>query len=154
MPLRQQALFRVGCWLSIVTAVVHLTGALAGRPAPADVNEAQLFAVAGEYRLALPGAERSLFELFDGFSLAFAVLLATQGAVGLAVAKRGRRDGALLVAVARAMALAGVALLVISLTHWFLVPSLFIATMTSAFAFASVRPPAHELPDAGAPPSE
>lgn len=138
----------------MITAIAHLAGVLLGRPAPANRTEAQLLALAGEYRFALPGAERSLFELLDGFSLAVALLLAALGAVGLVVAKRGHGDGGLLVAVARAMALAGVALLVISLTHWFLVPSLFIAAMTTAFAFASVRPPAHEVPDAGAPPSE
>lgn len=144
MPLRQQALFRVGCWLAIATAVAHLAGVIAGRPAPANPTERQLFELAAEYRFALPGAERSLFDLLDGFSLAFAVLLATVGAIGLAVAKRGRGDAQLMVAVARGLALAGVALLVISVTHWFLVPSLFLAMMTTAFVFVSVRPPAGE----------
>lgn len=124
-----------------MTAVAHMAGVLIGRPAPSNMTEAQLFALAGEYRFALPGAERSLLDLLDGFSLAFALQLAAMGAVGLAVAKRGGRDDALMVAIARGYALVSVTLLVISLTHWFLVPSLLLAMMAFAFAFVSVRPP-------------
>lgn len=141
MPLRQQALFRVGCWLAIVTAVAHLGGVMAGRPAPANMTEVQLFALAADYRFALPGADRSIFDLLDGFSLAFALQLAAMGATGLAVARRAGQDTTLMVAVARAFALATAALLVISLTYWFLVPSVCLAMTAFAFAFVSVRPP-------------
>jgi len=68
----------------------------------------------------------------------FATMLATFGAVGLMVVRRGTEDPVLVRGVARAFALSSAVLLVISLTHFFIIPSLFIALMTVSFAVASV----------------
>lgn len=142
MPGRQLALFRIGCWTAIITAVVHLAGQIAGPAAPANDTEAQLMSLAATYRVSMPGgAERSLMDFLTGFSLAFALLLAVIGATGLVVAKRGQQDPVLMSAVARVFAASGVALLVISMYYWFLIPSLCIATMAFAFLLASVRAP-------------
>jgi hypothetical protein len=145
MPFRQLTLFRIGCWVAVVAAVAHLVGPLADGPASAGDDQRRLVDLAEATPFAMPlGGERTFVDLFEGAGLAVALLLAVLGIVGLVVEKRGRHDGALMIAVARAMALGSAALLVISLVYWFLIPSLLIATMTCAFAFASVRPPATE----------
>jgi hypothetical protein len=80
-------------------------------------------------------------DFMDGFSLAFSVLLVLVGGVGLIVRQRCHKDGAAMMAVSRALAGGGLALVVISLSYWFIVPSMFLALMTFCFAFAAVRPP-------------
>ena len=139
---RQVLLFRIGCWAAILTAAVHMAGHLAGPQAPANETEQQLLDVAGSYQFALPGGgRRALLDFLNGFSLSFIVLLATLGGIGLMVAKRGRGD-VLLTGVARLLAAGSVGLLVISFTHWFIVPTIFIAFFTLCFVLAAVPKPA------------
>lgn len=143
MAFRQLTWFRIGCWVAVITAVFHLAGHIAGPPEPANETERTLTQLATEYRIAMPGGgERSLMDFLDGFSLAFAVSLAVMGAVGLSVVKRAADDRLLMMAVSRALAAGSLALLVVSLTYWFIVPSFFLAMMTVAFGLASVRSPA------------
>jgi hypothetical protein len=141
MAQRQIALFTIGCWGLLVTAVVHLVGHVSGPAPPTNEVEAQLLDVAGSYQFALPGGgRRSLMDFVTGFSLAFSLLVATLGAAGLMVRKRG--DVVLVASTARVLAGALVALLVISLTHWFIVPTLFIAFSALCFVLAAVPKPA------------
>ena len=74
----------------------------------------------------------------DGFSLAFALLMTTMAAAGLAVQRRGREDALLMRGVARAYALGFGALLVISVLSFFSVQSFFIAATALCFALAAV----------------
>jgi hypothetical protein len=144
MPPRQVWLFQFGCWAAIVAAVVHLSGHIAGRPAPVNDTERQLIDLATTYRRTLPGgAERSLMDVLDGFSLTFTVFFATLGSVGLVVAKRGRNDARLMYGVARNAAIAAAVVLAISLFYFFIVPTLFIAAVAVCFAVAAVRAPGH-----------
>ena len=87
------------------------------------------------------GTARTLGDLLAGFSLAYALLAAAVGGIGLAVARRGRNDPALMADIARAQALVCLALLAISLTHFFLVPTLIVAVMLVCFTLAAVRAP-------------
>jgi hypothetical protein len=147
MPRRQVWIFKFGCWAAMVSAVVHLAGHLAGPLTPVNDTERQLLGLATTYRFVLTGgAHRSLMDLLDGFSLMFPLFLATIGAVGLAVEKRGRGDAALMSAVARMFAVSTVVLLGVSLLKFFIVPTLFIAVMAVCFLVASVESPKSEIP--------
>lgn len=142
MPFRQVTFFRIGCWAAFVTAVAHLGGHLRGASDPASDTEATLLRLATTHELEFPdGARRTLMDVMDGMSLAFVLMLVVVGALGLIVSKRAHQDARLMTAAARILAGGSVVLLVISLSHWFLTPSLLIAVMAFAFAFAAVKPP-------------
>jgi hypothetical protein len=143
MPHRQVLAFRVGCWATILTAVMHMAGHVAGMQ-PTSPEEARVIAAASERVLALPGATRSIMDLFGGMGLAFSLLLSLWGGLGLIVIKRAGDDTALMYAVARAMAGAAAALLVISLSYWFLIPSMCAALMAISFGVSAVRAPERE----------
>jgi len=135
-------MFKFGCWAAILTAALHLAGHLAGPQAPVNDTERQLVELATTYKFALPGGTaRSLMDFVDGFSLMFALLVATIGGVGLLVAKRGHEDVALISGVARAFAVSTVALLGISLAKFFIIPTLCIAVMATCFLVASIEAP-------------
>ena len=142
MPPRQLWIFKFGCWAALATAVIHLAGHLAGPQAPVNDTERQLVELATAYRFALPGgAERSLMDFMNGYSLTYALLVATIGGVGLVVEKRGRDDVTLMSGVARMFAVCTVVLLGISLSKFFIVPTLCIAVMAVCFLVASVEAP-------------
>ena len=135
--------FKIGCLAAWLTAVVHLVGHLSGPPPPANDTERELLALATKYEYQLPGGtSRSLMDFHDGFSLMFSVLIAALGGVGYIVQKRAATDVVLMTAVARALAGAAAVLLVISLSHFFIVPTLFVALIAVCFAIASVKAPA------------
>src|SRR5262245_34597461 len=130
----QVRFFKLGCWAAAITAAVHLIGVLSGPPVAANETEQVLFDMARNYQFPFPGGtRRSLMELFDGFSLAFSLFLATVAGLGFLVARRGAGDAVLMAAASRALAAFSVVLLVISLSRWFLIPTLFIAAMTVFF---------------------
>ncbi|HZN10958.1 MAG TPA: hypothetical protein VFC61_04730 [Blastocatellia bacterium] len=140
---RQLLFLKCGCWAAAITAAVHLIGVLTGPLPPANETEQILLDMASSYQFPLPGGgRRSLMEFVDGFSLSFSLFLATIGGVGLLVARRGVQDPVLMTAVTRALAGFSVVLLVISLTHFFLIPTSFIAVMTVCFVLAALQKPA------------
>jgi hypothetical protein len=142
VPRRQVAIFRIGCYLAFVAAALHMVGHLQGPQPPANDTERQLIELATTYRIQMPGGgARSYMEFLNGFSLTLALFLATLGGVGLMVARRSSDDPALMLAIARTLAAASVVLLVISLTHFFIIPTICIASFAVCFATASVRPP-------------
>ena len=139
MPPRQVFLFKFGCWAAFATAALHLVGHVTGPAAPVNDTERQLAELATTYRYALPGgAERSLMDFLNGFSLMFSLFLATLGALGLVIAKRGRDDEVLIKTAARLLAGVSAVLVVISMTHFFIIPSMCLALMAVSFACASV----------------
>ncbi len=139
MPARQVWIFKFACWVTFLTAAIHMVGHVAGSTPPANATEQQIRDLITNYYFPMPGGgERSILDFQTGFSLMFATMLATFGAVGLMVVRRGTEDPVLVRGVARAFALSSAVLLVISLTHFFIIPSLFIALMTVSFAVASV----------------
>ena len=139
MPPRQVWLFKFGCWAAFGTAALHLFGHVVGPVAPNNDTERQLVELATTYRYLMPGgAERSMMDFLDGFSLMFSLFLATVGALGLVIAKRGRDDEVLIKTAARLLAGVSAVLVVISLTHFFIIPSMCLALMAVSFACASV----------------
>jgi len=143
VPRRQVVVFRIGCYLALLMAAVHLVGHVAGPQAPTNDTERQLLDLATNYQYDVPGgAKRALMDFMNGFSLAYSMLLATMGALGLVIAKRGLEDPVLMVGAARVIALGCAGLLLVSLTHFFIVPTIFTAAILVPFAVASVRPPA------------
>ena len=144
VPPRQVWVFQFGCWAALVAAVVHLAGHIAGPPVAVNDDERQLFQLMATYRFAFPGgAERTMMDFMSGSNLVMAVLLSAMGAMGLVVAKRGQQDSQLMYATARIAAIASVVVLVISLTHFFIVPTLFFAAVTVCFMVSAVRAPGH-----------
>jgi hypothetical protein len=142
VPRRQLLAFSIGCWAAVATAVAHLAGHIAGPATPADEPGRQLRELAETYPIALPdGSSRSLMELFSGFSLTFVVCLALMGGIGLIVKRRCRDDATTMTAVARALAGAAATMVAISLTHWFMAPTLLLALTTAGFLVASATPP-------------
>jgi hypothetical protein len=130
--------FVIGCWASLATSVIHLIGSMAGGPTPASETEKTLLHLVDTYKLSLPGTARTYGELFGGLSLSFTLFLALAGAVGLAVVRRASSDPLLLPALARMNAAAFVVLLVISLTHWFLIPTICVGVTAAAFVIAAL----------------
>jgi hypothetical protein len=110
-------IFQFGCWAAITTALVHLVVAI-GVPS-------------------MPTSDQAL-------NLVFAVGFAAIGTIGQVVAKRGQADALLMYGVAQSAAIASAALLALSLFYLFVVfvvPTLFIAAVTTCFAVAAVRAP-------------
>ena len=111
MPPRQVWLFQFGCWAALTTAIVHIAIAVATGTDDGPLN------------------------------LVFAVCFAAVGGMGLVVAKRAQADALLMYGVARAAAIAGATLLVLSLTYFPIYASMLIAAVTTCFAVSAVKAP-------------
>jgi hypothetical protein len=137
MSRRQRLCFKAGCWMAFVTAAVHLMGHLAGPQPAANDTERELLRLFEGYRFALPGGSlRSLADFMSGFSLVFSAALAMFGGINLLIARRCADDRPLMAMLTRLDIAFGVTLLAISLTHFFLVPTLFLLVVTILFAAA------------------
>lgn len=135
----QRTAFKVGCYLAFFTAALHMVGQVAGGLEPADQTQRDVLELAANHKFLFPGGVmRSLMDLQDGFSLVFAVLTALSGGMGLIVARRAIGDPLLMTATARAMAGAYLVLLAISLTHFFIVPTMCFLAIAAAFSLAAV----------------
>ncbi len=82
MMKRAISFFRIGASLQIVTAGLHMIGHFSARE-PANETEAQLLELMMNYRLDVGGVERTMMDLFQGFSLSFAALLVYVGLLNL-----------------------------------------------------------------------
>lgn len=138
MSRSQRLWFKAGCWAALATAVVHLLGHLAGPPAPTNATERQLLTLFEGYRFPLPGPDRSLAEFMAGFSLIFCVFMAMLGGLNLLVVRRAVADGALMATLTQLNVACGVTATAISLTYFFVVPTILIAVVTVCFAGALV----------------
>ena len=137
--MRQLRFFKFGCWAAAITAVVHLVGFVSGGLQPANETEQALLDTARNYQFPLPGGtRRSLMDITDGFSLSFALFLATIAGLGFLIARRGADDPVLMTSATRTLAACSLVLFVISLWYWFLIPTLFIATVALGFVLAAV----------------
>ena len=137
--MRQLRFFKFGCWAAAMTAVVHMVGFVSGGLQPANEVEQALLDTARNYQFPLPGGtRRSLMDITDGFSLSFALFLATIAGLGFLIARRGADDPVLMTSATRTLAAFSLVLFVISLWYWFLIPTLFIATVALGFVLAAV----------------
>ena len=134
--------FRIGCYLAFFTAALHMVGAhLMPPPAPTTDAERQMLELMQTTALNLPGAPtHTMYDLMQGFSLLMSLNLALAGGLGLIIARRAAGDTLLLSAAARTLAGANIVALVISLMHFFIVPTLCTAAIALAFTIASFRP--------------
>lgn len=121
------ALFRIGAFVLTLAGLTHLIGHLGGKAAkPVNGTEFQLQELLYGHKTNMMGSMRSQGDLYDGYSLAFAVFLLTLAALGFTVPVD--RKPAIVIATALAVMLA------ISLTHWFTVPTVFLAAGLLCFA--------------------
>lgn len=134
MSRRRRLFFKAGCWTALVTAAVHLLGHLSGPQPPANDTERQLVQLFETYRFALPGGGRTLAEFMAGFSLTFSTALAMFGGTNLLVVRRCPDDQPLMRMLTLLALAFSVTVLVISLTHFFIVPTLFLAIVALCFA--------------------
>jgi hypothetical protein len=139
----QMRFFRIGCYLAFLTAILHLVGAhLVPQPPPPDDTGRQMQQLMETYKLGLPGAaDRTMAELVNGFSLLMSLHYALTGGLGLIVARRAAGDPLLMAAAARALAGAYVIALVISLSYFFIIPTICSGAVALCFVIASVRAP-------------
>jgi hypothetical protein len=136
-PPRQVWLFELGCWTAFATAAVHLAGHVLASGAGHD-TAVSVERLSGALFL-VPGQDPpSPDQVAGGFSLALSLLLGTLAAAGVAVGKRGHEDPTLLRGVAKAYAVGGAVLLVVSILMFFSLQTFFIAAMALCFALASV----------------
>lgn len=140
--------FRIGAWTSIVTALVHLAGHVAGPRAPKNETEAKLTELMTGYGFALPGApHRTMMEFFNGFSLTFTLFLALTGILALAVARSRSAVPELFRFTTVALAGCFGILLGISLKYFFLAPTVCIGVAFLAFT-VSLAPGREQVPNA------
>ena len=138
----QLRFFKLGCWGAALAAAVHPVAYVTAPPQAANETEQVLLDMARSYQFLLPaGTRRSMMELFDGFSLAFALFLATIAGLGFLIARRAADDPVLMTAVTRTLAAFSLVLMVISIWYWFLIPTLFIGIMAFGFVLAAASPP-------------
>ncbi|MEO7192808.1 MAG: hypothetical protein ABI051_17315 [Vicinamibacterales bacterium] len=139
MPPRQEWLFRLGCWVAFAVAGVHLAAhVFASGISPELVDS--LNRAPPPFVFVVPGLWRpTTTSVISGMSLSMALLVTTLGAVGLILLKRGGGDDPLLLrGVARAFAVAGVGLLIVSIADFFSLQTFAIAVMAMCFALAAV----------------
>ena len=141
MSRRQLSVFKVGCYVAVFTAALHMVGHFL--MAPNTDEERQLFEHMQTLALNLPGAPtHTMMDLYRGFSMVYSVMLALTGGLGLIVARRGIQDPTLMLAVARALAGAYLVMTVIGFTNFFIIPTALMLAVCVCFALASVRGPA------------
>ena len=76
-------------------------------------------------------------DFVNGFSLLMSLTVALTGGLGLIVARRAAGDALLIAATSRALAAGYAVALVISLYHFFLIPTLCIGATALCFTLAS-----------------
>ena len=121
-------LFRIGALILALCGSAHLLGFLASKSAKAVNNpiEFQLRELMYGYKANIMGTMRTQGEIFDGLNLSFGILLLTLAALGFTMPVQ-RKTG---IVIAVSMA----AMLGVSLTYWFIMPTSFIAAALLCYA--------------------
>ena len=122
----------MGAIVLLLAGLVHSLS-LFGKPMPANETERQLLDLMSSYRFNLLGSMRSMDNLLHGFSISFMLAALSVGALDLAIA---RERSALLKRVALVNALWLLAMTVVSLRYFFVIPIVFLATALLLFALA------------------
>jgi len=136
MSRRQMLAFRVGSVLWILTGLAHTIGYFMGRPEPASEEEATLFALFDGLRIRMAGIERTIGQVYDGFSLTFAILVFLLGFLGLIWLRSPGVPAGILRRVAGMNAVAALAVLAIGLPRFPPPPLVFFAAIFVAFVVA------------------
>lgn len=128
--------FLAGCVVLLLMAVAHFAASFQ-QPPPRDETERQLLELITAYRMDLEGTPRSMMEIFKGFSHFFEVASFGMALTGLMLAIGSVRDARVLRRVSIAYVVTLGFGLVISLTHWFIVPTLFLGAAMVLFAVSA-----------------
>jgi hypothetical protein len=125
-------LFRAGATVIVLFGLAHLIGHLQGQKG-ANMTEAEkkVVEVMQGTSFDLAGSERTMWDLFQGFSLMFSVQSITLGIVGW-MATPDRR-------LCAAFAAASIAFALVSITYFFIVPTSFVVVAALLFAAALTR---------------
>jgi hypothetical protein len=115
-------LFQIGGAFLLVLAAVHAIS-LFEPLNPANDTEGQLIHLMTNYKFRLMGSLRSMMDLFRGFSIAFSLQCLVVGVIALAFSKE---RSALLKRLSAIIALWLFTLTVVSLTHFFALPTTFL----------------------------
>lgn len=120
-------LFRIGALILLLAGIAHLLGHFASQGVrPVNGTEFQLREMMYGYRTNVMGTMRSQGEIYDGMSLGFSVFMLTLAAIGFTVPVQRRT------AIVIAASLA--AMLGISLSYWFILPTSFLAAALLCYA--------------------
>ena len=133
---RQRLFFKAGAWLAIVTAIVHLVAHVAGPSEPANEAERAFVEQFRTLRFEVPGGSRTMYEFMRGFSLMESVFYGMFGGLNLLIVRRARDDAPLMAAVTRLDAACAITMVIISLTYFFIVPTVLFALVAVCFVAA------------------
>ena len=115
-------LSKAGGWVLILVAMAHSLS-LFGKQVPENETERQLLDLMANYKLNLMGSLRSMWDLMNGFSIAFAAAALCLGVLSLVLS---RERTALLKRVALTIAIWLAAMTAISLHYFFAAPTSFL----------------------------
>lgn len=139
LPARQVWLFQLGCWVAIAGAALHLAIHVIGGRSLSPHAQAGMSMMAPDYVILVPGLRQPTYlGIVDALSLSYALLLATVGAGGLAVARHGRYEPTLLRGVAGAFAVGTGLSLVVSVALSFGLMTFVLAVAAMCFGLAAV----------------
>lgn len=132
MPTSQRVLFQIGGWACVVLAIFHFIGFLQ-QPQPSNDTERTLMELMNTYKMNLLGVERSMSDLLNGFSLSFSLFNGFIGALSLA-ALRSQPSQPLIRTLSLINTLGFGALVALSLSYWFWLPTSFLVVILISFA--------------------
>jgi uncharacterized membrane protein len=135
---RQRLALRVAAVFALLTAATHLVGEFLGFQSDIPAEQ-ELIRQATTVRMRLPGGtERTMMNLIDGFGLVFVIFAAVTAAIAFLVARRASSDPALANAIARMLAAAYIVLTVVSITKFFIIPTVSVGAVALALIAAII----------------
>lgn len=139
MPARQVWLFQLGCWVAVAAAALHVAVHVMVGGDLSPHAEAGMSMLSPDYVVRVPGLRQPTYRgVVDALSLSHALLLATIGAGGLAVARHGQFNPKLLRAVAGAFAIGTGMALITSAVLSFSLETFVLAIVAICFGLAAV----------------
>jgi hypothetical protein len=127
--------FRLGTYLLVITALVHLIGHFYKRP-PANDQERRLLELMTGYQMDVGGLQRTVQQILSGFSLTFSVLLLFVAALNLSVMRMAPDEHRFVLAVTLINTIGAGVLLVISAVSFPLPPTLLFGVAYASFALS------------------
>lgn len=120
-------LFRIGALVLALAGVAHLFGHFGNRGMkPVNGTEFQLMELVYGFKVNMMGTMRTYGDVYDGMSLGISVFLFTLAALGFTL--RVEQKPAIVIAASLAVMVG------LSLTYWFIMPTLFLTAALACFA--------------------
>jgi len=134
---RQLRSFRTGCALWILTGLLQAAGYFVGRPDPSGEEQAALFSLFDGLAIPMGGVSRTLGQVYDGYSLSFALLVFLLGFLGFLWLRIPGAPDSILRRVAGMNAVGALALFLVGLPRFPVPPLACFAAVAIAFALAA-----------------